>query len=39
MEIKKSNITLTLCFLNPSMSQKNNDRPFIFNIIQIRQKL
>ena len=39
MEIEKSNITLALCFLNPSMSQENNDRPFIFNIIQIRQKL
>ena len=39
MTIEKFDITLTLAFLDPSMCQNNNDGPFIFNLIQIRQKL
>ena len=39
MTIEKFEITLTLGFLDPGMCQKNNDGPFIFNLIQIRQKL
>jgi len=39
MTIEKFHITLTLGFLDPGMCQKNNDESFIFNLIQIRQKL
>ena len=39
MTIEKFDITLTLAFLDPGMCQKINDGPFIFNLIQIRQKL
>jgi len=39
MKIEKFHITLTLGFLDPGMCQKNNDGPFIFNLIQITQKL